>query len=178
MLTNPFTILISLLLFSTPLFSDNKNSSEYLGQENRKIKSLSNKDIQDLESGAGWGLAKPAELNGVPGPIHVLELKRDLDLSKEQVSKIEEIWSTMNQKAIKEGKKYLIFEKRIENFFLSKNKNINELESILNQSSQHLANLRKIHLSAHLETLPILSFHQIKQYRVLRGYRKHTNHTH
>jgi hypothetical protein len=35
------------------------------------------------------GLALPAELNGYPGPIHVLELSDKLGLSAEQKSRIE-----------------------------------------------------------------------------------------
>ena len=45
--------------------------SPYAGQENRQIKSLSANDIQELKRGGGWGLAKAAELNGLPGPAQV-----------------------------------------------------------------------------------------------------------
>ena len=175
---NRITFALLFLSIAFTSSASNNHHSHYVGQEDRKIKSLSHKDIQDLQSGAGWGLAKPAELNGVPGPIHVLELKQDLSLSDEQVEQIEVIWSRMNQKAIEEGNRYIVAEEKIERFFASKSENINELENLLNQSSQHLANLRKIHLSAHLETLPILSFHQVKKYSVLRGYQDHTHHKH
>ena len=47
----------------------------YAGLEARAIKSLSAADVQELRRGGGWGLALPAELNGVPGPAHLLELK-------------------------------------------------------------------------------------------------------
>ena len=45
----------------------------YAGEQQRAIKSLSEKDIADLQAGQGMGLAKAAELNGYPGPAHVLE---------------------------------------------------------------------------------------------------------
>ena len=175
---NRITFALLFLSIAFTSAASKSHQSHYAGQEGRKIKSLSSKDIQDLQSGAGWGLAKPAELNGVPGPIHVLELTQDLGLSKEQVEQIEAIWSKMNQKAIDEGNRYIAAEQKIENFFASQSENINQLEDLLNQSSQHLANLRKIHLSAHLETLPVLSLHQIKKYNVLRGYQDHTHHHH
>ena len=53
----------------------------YAGFEIRDIASLSQQDIQALREGSGWGLALPAELNGFPGPAHVLELSDELGLS-------------------------------------------------------------------------------------------------
>jgi hypothetical protein len=37
-------------------------------------------------------LAKAAELNGVPGPAHLLEMKEKIDLSAEQIRVIEDIY--------------------------------------------------------------------------------------
>ena len=54
--------------------------SSYAGQEKRLIKSLSKYDIQQLRSGKGWGLAKAAELNGMPGPSHILQMKSKIGL--------------------------------------------------------------------------------------------------
>ena len=50
----------------------------YAGQETRVISSLSPEDQRALRAGEGGGLAKPAELNGYPGPAHVLELELDV----------------------------------------------------------------------------------------------------
>ncbi len=50
--------------------------SPYVGQEARGIKALSQDDVEGLLAGAGspfGGMAKPAELNGYPGPRHVLD---------------------------------------------------------------------------------------------------------
>tara|TARA_B100000459_G_C8427508_1_gene135893 strand:- start:202 stop:432 length:231 start_codon:yes stop_codon:yes gene_type:complete len=55
--------------------ADHKHLSKYAGQEQRAIKSLSADDIAELQRGIGWGLATAAELNSVPRPIHLLELK-------------------------------------------------------------------------------------------------------
>ena len=49
--------------------------------QTRLIKALSEQQIADLKAGRGMGLALPAELNGYPGPIHVLELSDELGLS-------------------------------------------------------------------------------------------------
>ncbi|MDP8920483.1 MAG: hypothetical protein M3O00_16685 [Pseudomonadota bacterium] len=48
--------------------------SPYAGMEARQIKALSDQQIADLRAGRGMGLVLSGELNGYPGPIHVLEL--------------------------------------------------------------------------------------------------------
>ncbi|NBS95027.1 MAG: hypothetical protein EBT08_02540 [Betaproteobacteria bacterium] len=53
--------------------------------QSRAIKSLSDSDIQELRWDGGWGLALPAELNGMPGPVHLLELKDQIPLATDQV---------------------------------------------------------------------------------------------
>src|SRR5687767_11125254 len=52
--------------------------SPYVGQEDRAIKALDAKDVDGLLAGSGMGYAKAAELNGYPGPMHVLELAEKL----------------------------------------------------------------------------------------------------
>jgi hypothetical protein len=56
----------------------------YAGMQSRSIKALSDQQIADLNAGRGMGLALAAELNGYPGPLHVLELADKLDLSADQ----------------------------------------------------------------------------------------------
>ena len=45
----------------------------YAGLEGRRTKALSEEDAAGLLAGRGMGLALAAELNGYPGPLHVLE---------------------------------------------------------------------------------------------------------
>src|SRR6185437_12544406 len=52
--------------------------SPYAGEEAREIKALSTEERKSYLSGEGMGLARPAELNGYPGPSHVLALGADL----------------------------------------------------------------------------------------------------
>ena len=60
------------------------NASPYAGQQTREIKALSSTQTADLLAGKGMELAKAAELNGYPGPMHTLELATQLELSTEQ----------------------------------------------------------------------------------------------
>jgi len=56
----------------------------YAGLEQRDIKALSERQMGDLRAVRGMGLALAAELNGYPGPLHVLEPSDKLGLSVEQ----------------------------------------------------------------------------------------------
>jgi hypothetical protein len=56
-------------------------ANPYAGQQTRSIKALSPEDIDELRNGTGMGLAKAAELNGYPGPLHVLALTTELRLT-------------------------------------------------------------------------------------------------
>ena len=71
--------LATLLAGMPPAMAD---VSSYAGQEMRAIKSLSPQEVADLLAGRGMGLAKAAELNHYPGPRHVLDLARELDLTE------------------------------------------------------------------------------------------------
>ena len=73
-------ILIGLVLTSTAAFSQ----SPYTGMQTRPIKALSEQQVADLRAGRGTGLALAAELNGYPGPSHVLELADKLELTTNQ----------------------------------------------------------------------------------------------
>src|SRR5262245_3588865 len=87
---------LALLAVSAPVNSQ----SPYVGQESREIKALSPQEISDYVSGKGMGLAKAAELNGYPGPAHVLELAAQLDLTPEQKTKTEALFKKMQARAI------------------------------------------------------------------------------
>jgi hypothetical protein len=145
-------------------------TSPYAGQEARVIKSLSAEDIDDLINGRGWGLAKPAELNGVPGPAHLLELQQEIALTPEQVSTIEALWTRMNQKARELGKRYVALEKELNTRFVSGHISAEMLKALLLEIGAVRAELRFVHLSAHLEAKPILKSDQVALYNRLRGY--------
>lgn len=141
-----------------------------MGEQKREIKSLSTNDIAELKRGGGWGFAKPAELNGVPGPAHLLEMKGKISLSDSQIASIEKIHKKMLSEAIPLGKKYIIAERVLDQIFVSKSYNKENLLSSIKKIEQIRARLRFVHLSKHLETVNILSDSQISLYNKLRGY--------
>lgn len=144
--------------------------SKYAGQESRSIKSLSAEDITELKRGGGWGLAKAAELNGVPGPIHLLEMKDKIGLDTTQHSAITTIYRRMKSRAVLYGNRLIDLERRLESDF--RNRTITDalLRTSLNAIAETKRELRYVHLAAHIETLKILSEKQIRTYNTLRGY--------
>lgn len=101
------------------LLADEKEShkSDYTGEVDRVIKSLSANDIKDLTLGNGMGLAKAAELNGYPGPKHVLEMQEELLLEKEQLTSIKLIFEEMKSQARSQGKIFISLGNRYKPLF-------------------------------------------------------------
>ena len=159
-------------LASTGAFADSDHSthSKYAGQQNREIKSLSEEDVAELRRGGGWGLALAAELNGVPGPAHLLELKDSIHLSEDQVASITALFNRMQKKAIKLGGKLIEQERDLEKHFQELTITDEILQSSLKKIEKTRRQLRYTHLVTHLETPKILSDHQIMMYNDLRGY--------
>jgi Spy/CpxP family protein refolding chaperone len=144
--------------------------SPYAGQESRSIASLSDQDIADISAGRGWGLAKAAELNGYPGPRHVLDLAQQLALTPEQADAVEDVFRRMQRDAVASGQQYLSAERALDSAFRSGAVDAGALSRISDDAGRAHAALRAVHLAAHIETKALLTSHQIMLYKRLRGY--------
>ena len=142
----------------------------YAGLENRELATLSESDIAELEAGRGWGFALAAELNGHPGPAHVLELTEDLDLSANQIARMELIFKEMQEEAVARGAEFIASERALNAAFVLGGLSARELVTLVNAAGNARANLRFVHLSSHLQTLDVLTIEQIDRYNFLRGY--------
>ncbi len=142
----------------------------YAGLETREIKSLSDQDIAELRRGGGWGLALPAELNGLPGPAHLLELREELELSSDQIAAITVLFDEMRSEAISAGDRFIAAEAALSKAFEEAEVSQEALTKLLAEASEARAALRFVHLSRHLATPDLLSDEQIVRYSVLRGY--------
>lgn len=145
-------------------------SSPYAGQESREIKALSLHEIDDFRQGRGMGLAKPAELNRYPGPLHVLELARELRLSAEQRDGLELSKARMSARAKAFGAEILDLERELDAAFAQRTIDRSRLSQLTAQIGARLAMLRATHLEAHIETAGLLTPEQISRYDALRGY--------
>lgn len=156
-------VALTALLLAPAIGVAETGHSKYAGQQAREIKSLSAADLAELRRGGGWGLAKAAELNGVPGPAHLLELKDRIPLSADQTRQIETLRVAMKAEAIALGA-------RLEKHFADRSVNDEILRGFLNRIAETRCDLRYAHLATHLETPKILSHAQIARYNELRGY--------
>ena len=169
-------LVASAILFSClvlPSKAADSAPSPYAGEESRAVKSLSAEDVAELRRGGGWGLAKAAELNGMPGSIHLLELKDDIPLTREQVSVITAVYERMREAAIAEGEHFIAAERALEDAFRAGTVTEESLRVLVAEIARSRARLRFIHLSAHLETPALLTHEQIARYDALRGYGAH-----
>ena len=145
-------------------------ATPYAGLQKRAVKSLSASDIATLKTGGGWGLALAAELNGLPGPAHILELKAKLGLTADQETRVRRIFEAMRAAAIPLGERLIAQETRLDHLFATKRITPALLKETVAEIGRTRAALRTVHLAAHLETPKILTPHQIRRYAMLRGY--------
>lgn len=142
----------------------------YAGLDARPIASLSPEDIAALEAGEGWGLALPAELNGYPGPRHVLDLADDLELTAAQQRVVSAIFEAMQSDAVAAGLDLIAAERALDEAFRGGSVTPEMLERRVRDAARARGALRLVHLTRHLETIDILSADQIARYNALRGY--------
>jgi hypothetical protein len=116
------------------------------------------------------GMAKAAELNGYPGPLHVLALARDLSLTESQVSQVTAIRNRMSAAALPLGSELIEGERQLDRLFAQGQITPEQVMAETAVIGEMQGRLRAVHLAAHLETRGILSAEQLAQYKKLRGY--------
>src|SRR6267142_3864759 len=89
----------------------------YSGMQSRSIKALSDQQVADLRAGRGMGLALAAELNGYPGPSHLIELSDQLALTPEQLSKLKGMFDAMKAETIPIGENLVAQEEALDRLF-------------------------------------------------------------
>lgn len=145
-------------------------ASPYAGQETREIKALAPERVAGLLAGEGVGYAKAAELNGVPGPRHVLDLMDELELTPSQREATEASYRSMRDAAIPLGERLVELERELDRAFAERTLDAASLAERTRTIGEVEGELRAVHLRAHLEMLDILTMHQVHQYATLRGY--------
>jgi hypothetical protein len=142
----------------------------YAGLQARPIKALSEQQIADLKAGRGMGLALAAELNGYPGPMHVLEHSKSLDLSEAQRAKMQELFAAMKAEAVPIGEQLITQEAQLDRHFAERTITPASLATSLQEIGSTQGGLRAAHLKYHLLTVDVLTSAQVRLYGELRGY--------
>jgi Spy/CpxP family protein refolding chaperone len=163
-------LIISLFAMVVSLGAQAQTVSPYADQQQRAIKALSEQEISDLAEARGLGLAKAAELNSYPGPLHVLQLAKELELSDAQRTATEALYAEMRDKAQPVGRQIIEAESELDRAFVSGQIDTPRLRDRIRAIAILQGELRAIHLDAHLRQRPLLTAEQIARYNALRGY--------
>ena len=163
-------VLILAALVLTPAAFADQSAIPYAGQQTRTIKALSDDEIAALLNGEGMGFAKAAELNGYPGPAHVLTLAQQLKLTDKQRQQVQAIFDRMSAAAKPLGAELVERERVLDQLFPNDQITPDRLAVETAAIAELQGRLRCAHLAAHLETRALLTADQIALYQRLRGY--------
>ena len=168
MIGRPLFLLLGLLVLAGAARAS--EPALYAAWQERTIKALSPRQIEDYLEGRGMGMALPAELNGYPGPRHVLDLADDLDLSADQLAETRRLFEDMRLTAIALGEQIVTREADLDELFASGAAAEADLEDAAAELGRLNGRLRAHHLGYHLAMRELLDPDQIESYQRLRGY--------
>jgi hypothetical protein len=156
----------------TPLALEQSLVSPYPEGRSAEILGLTQREVDDLREGRGMGLARAAELNGYPGPRHVLEAAEagQLALRPAQVAAVREVFDGMSRETRRLGASLLEEERSLESAFRRGSVVEGEMRERVNRIAGLLGEIRTAHLRAHLATRALLSEAQVRRYQQIRGY--------
>jgi Spy/CpxP family protein refolding chaperone len=164
----------SFIIAAVVLASSAANAeTPYAGMQARPIKALSEQQVADLTAGRGMGLALAAELNGYPGPAHVLELADKLKLSADQRARVQQLFDSMKAEAIPLGAKLIEQEAELDKQFATRTVTPESLSASTSKVAITQGTLRETHLKYHLQIVALLTPAQMQRYAELRGYGAH-----
>src|SRR6202045_2439361 len=135
-------VLCTFMLASTAAIAQ----TPYAGMQTRAIKALSEQQVADLRAGRGMGLALAAELNGHPGPSHVLELADKLQLSADQRASIQRLFDSMKAEALPLGSKLIEQEAELDKQFATRTVTPESLKATTAAVAMTQGVLRETHL--------------------------------
>ncbi|MFQ5530201.1 MAG: hypothetical protein ACE5FP_07605 [Gemmatimonadota bacterium] len=117
MIRSVLSALIAVVVLAVPnqaLAQDHGHQSPYAGEQARDIKALSSEEIESLLDGQGMSQALSAELNGLPGPTHVLQMRSELGLTLDQERRVRDIFDGMQSAAREAGARIVDLERRLD----------------------------------------------------------------
>jgi Spy/CpxP family protein refolding chaperone len=97
-------------------------------------------------------------------------MKDDVPLTQEQVQQIEALYAEMKAQAVPLGKQLIELERQLNAAFADRSITEARLHEMLEAIAETHKQLRYVHLSTHLKSLPLLTPEQVQRYNTLRGY--------
>jgi Spy/CpxP family protein refolding chaperone len=168
-MTRVFVLLSAAVLFAAGT-SFAQNLRPYAGLQTRSLKALSEEQVADLRAGRGMSLALAAELNGYPGPKHVLELADELHLTEAQRLRTQQLHDAMTAEAVPLGQRLIAAETDLDRQFSGRTVTGASLAAATAAIGATQGQLRAAHLKYHLAMMEVLTPEQIARYGELRGY--------
>jgi len=176
LVTGGLLALVALLPLAGPVESGGPVSAPALsashrGEPDPEIPGLGADEVADLRAGHGMGLARVAEVQGYPGPRHVLDAwaAGQLSLSTDQVHRIRGIHHAMAAEARRLGGLVVDAERELGLAFRRGAVDAPGLQERVDRIATLRGALRAEHLRAHLRTRAVLDPAQIARYAELRG---------
>jgi hypothetical protein len=145
-------------------------SQPYAGQQRRGIKALSAQEQQDWLDGQGAGLAKSAELNGYPGPAHVLEFSAELALTAAQLEATRQLMAAHKAEVRALGQRLVTAEQALDEVFRQGSARGEDVSRLTRDIGALQARIRAAHLQTHIAQAALLQPRQVARYQQLRGY--------
>jgi hypothetical protein len=169
------SLALSILLVTPTLAVETHQGSgnahqPYAALDDRAVKALSAEETDALLNGKGFSQALAAELNGYPGPRHVLDLRDDLSLSPPQLGAVQALFDEMEREAGALGGDVIAAETALDAAFAAGAIDETALRTMTLGIGTMRGALRSTHLKYHLRTKAILTRHQVATYNRLRGY--------
>ena len=121
-----------------------------------------------LADGRGAGLAFAADQNGYPGPLHVLELTRQLGITPEQEARMRGLFETMRQDAQARAGRLAAAEAGLARLFANRKADEGTVRAAVQDAEDARREVRLVHLLAHLQTHDVLTEAQRQKYHELR----------
>jgi Spy/CpxP family protein refolding chaperone len=164
------TITIALLVTVAGAALAANGHSPYVDLQGRGIKALSADETRGLLGGEGMSLSLAAELNGYPGPRHVLQLADRLDLTPAQRQRAAALEADMKTAAVAIGREVLALEGDLDRTFRDNAADRATIDRLSAEIGAKRGALRAVHLQAHLAMTEALRPEQRTRYMALRGY--------
>jgi hypothetical protein len=150
--------------------SHDGHENAYADFGDREIKALSNEELAALLAGEGMGFALAAELNGVPGPLHALELAEELELTPATIEAVTRVFDDMRARTAELGTAVVELERTLDRRFAHRHIDPALLRELTGEIAALRGEIRAIHLAAHIEVEALLTEAERVRYQELRGY--------
>jgi Spy/CpxP family protein refolding chaperone len=115
---------------------------------------------ENVRDGRGFGMAFVADQQGYPGPLHVLELKDRLRLSRDQEAKAEGLLAAMYAESRPKSSRLLEAEAKLRRLFAASRPDEAAVRTAVGEVETARADVRLVHLLFHLKMRDALTDEQ------------------